>query len=129
MISIMVPVDGAHLDNGGFHVASNMPATEILPQADDGMVHEDLVEKIDWQIVPADVGDVVLFDSYLPHMSPTNNSQRSRRCIFLTYNLAEEGDRRQEYYDFKMQYFPPRRLRSKNQNLNLWQSRSSRPLL
>ena len=43
-------------------------------------------------------GDVVLFDSFLPHRSATNTSDTWRRSGYLTYNLASEGDLHAAYY-------------------------------
>ena len=50
-------------------------------------------------------GDVVLFDSFLPHRSATNTSDTWRRSGYLTYNLASEGDLHAAYYRKKLQAF------------------------
>jgi hypothetical protein len=53
-------------------------------------------------------GDVILFDSYLPHYSEPNRSNTPRRALFVTYNkLAEGGSMRTEYYQDKREKFPP----------------------
>ncbi len=43
-------------------------------------------------------GDLVLFDSYLPHRSQPNASAGWRRAAYLTYNRAAEGDLHAAYY-------------------------------
>jgi len=55
-------------------------------------------------------GFVVLrgfFDSYVPHGSPANTSNRSRRNIFLTFNKKSDGDNRARYYEDKWRTYPP----------------------
>jgi ectoine hydroxylase-related dioxygenase (phytanoyl-CoA dioxygenase family) len=49
----------------------------------------------------------VLFDSYLPHRSGPNRSHAPRRALYVTYNRASEGDRRDEYFALKRASFPP----------------------
>jgi hypothetical protein len=50
---------------------------------------------------------LVFFDSYIPHRSATNDSLRPRRSLYVTYNRAAEGDRRDDYYADKRRSFPP----------------------
>ncbi len=51
----------------------------------------------EYMLLEADPGDVIFFDSYVPHGSPANTSNRSRRNIFLTFNKRSEGDKREIY--------------------------------
>jgi 2-aminoethylphosphonate dioxygenase len=57
--------------------------------------------------VPTKPGDVLFFDSYAPHASKPNLTDRPRRILYLTYNAASEGDHRARYYVDKRQSFPP----------------------
>ena len=50
-------------------------------------------------------GDIVLFDSYLPHRSFTNASDTWRRSAYLTFNRAAEGDLHAAYYAKKREAF------------------------
>ena len=43
------------------------------------------------------------FNTFAPHRSVTNRSDRSRRALYVTYNASSEGDLRSEYYDHKKQ--------------------------
>ena len=45
-----------------------------------------------WTTVLGKRGDVLFFESYVPHKSATNLSRNSRRIIFLTFNALAEGD-------------------------------------
>jgi 2-aminoethylphosphonate dioxygenase len=57
--------------------------------------------------VPTEPGDVLFFDSYAPHASKPNMTDRARRILYLTYNAAAEGDHRARYFAEKRESFPP----------------------
>ena len=61
-------------------------------------------------------GDVVFFNSYIPHGSSSNKSNKSRAQIYLTYNKLKDGNFRQKYITEKLKTFPPNNLRSKTGN-------------
>ena len=52
-------------------------------------------------------GDVIFFDSHAPHVSKPNFIAPPRRLLYLTYNLASQGDHRGQYYADKRASFPP----------------------
>jgi ectoine hydroxylase-related dioxygenase (phytanoyl-CoA dioxygenase family) len=52
-------------------------------------------------------GDVLLFDCFIPHGSPANTSDRTRRNLYLTFNRASAGDHRARYYADKWKNYPP----------------------
>jgi len=64
----------------------------------------------EYMLLEAQPGDVVFFDSYVPHGSPANTSDSQRRNIYLTFNKASDGDLRQQYYDDKWKSYPPNQL-------------------
>jgi ectoine hydroxylase-related dioxygenase (phytanoyl-CoA dioxygenase family) len=57
--------------------------------------------------LPTEPGDVVFFDSYVPHASKPNLTDRARRALYLTYNRASDGDHRARYFADKRAAFPP----------------------
>jgi ectoine hydroxylase-related dioxygenase (phytanoyl-CoA dioxygenase family) len=57
--------------------------------------------------VPTEPGDLLLFDSFAPHASKPNLTDAPRRILYLTYNLASEGDQRVRYFAEKRANFPP----------------------
>ena len=61
----------------------------------------------DYSLLEADPGDVIFFDSYVPHGSPANTSARSRRNVFLTFNRRSAGDLRARYYADKWASYAP----------------------
>lgn len=61
----------------------------------------------EYSLIEADPGDVIFFDSYVPHGSPPNTGTRSRRNIFLTFNRRSAGDMRARYYADKWASYAP----------------------
>ena len=75
------------------------PMLEPLPPA--------VVDALDWRDVEMEPGDLLVFDSFVPHRSKPNLSSGTRRNFYVTFNGAREGDWRQAYYDAKARSFPP----------------------
>lgn len=61
----------------------------------------------EYVLLESDPGDVIFFDSYVPHGSPPNTGDRSRRNIFLTFNKQSDGDMRARYCIDKRADYPP----------------------
>ncbi|MDP6388778.1 MAG: phytanoyl-CoA dioxygenase family protein [Alphaproteobacteria bacterium] len=61
----------------------------------------------EYTLLEADPGDIIFFDAYVPHGSPPNTSNRSRRNIFLTFNRQSDGDMRATYYADKWVSYAP----------------------
>lgn len=59
---------------------------------------------------------MLIFGAYLAHRSGDNNTDKSRVAIYLTYNAAREGDKRDHYYDEKRRLFPPASDREEGKN-------------
>ena len=105
-ISCMVPLDPATEQSGCLYVApvpdagsSTSPGRGSMMMTDErGRIDESLSAGLAWRPVPLDPGDLLFFDSYTPHYSDTNSSDRPRRAAYLTYNAASRGDFRDRYY-------------------------------
>lgn len=107
-VTMMVPVDPSTPENGCLEVVHDLHAEgEVLPQAHDGTIRRDVAEALEWRPLPARPGDLLFFDSYVPHRSGPNRSAAPRRAWYITYNRASEGDRRADYYAHKRRSFPP----------------------
>lgn len=70
-----------------------------------GNIRQEICDQIQWSPVTARKGDVVLFDSYVPHYSEKNESELSRRAMFFTFNASSDGNHYQAYYDMKHSQF------------------------
>lgn len=106
-ITMMVAVDPSTPENGCLEVVDEHHERGLLPEEDDGTLSRAWCETVSWKPVVMQPGDVLLFDSYVPHRSGPNRTQQPRRAWYVTYNRASEGDRRLEYYAHKRRHFPP----------------------
>lgn len=105
-ISCLVSIDPATADNGCLEVVSAKHMDGML--SDDWKeIPLDTVAKMKWEMVPTEPGDVLFFDSYVPHRSAPNTTESSRRVLYVTYAKASEGDLRTRYYADKRASFPP----------------------
>lgn len=52
-------------------------------------------------------GDMIIFDSYVPHFSKQNNSKDARKIVFLTYTGAEFADVAAKFFIDKRLRQPP----------------------
>ena len=105
-VTVMVPVDAFTADNGCLEMARAAAQTEFLPQNPDGTLRADQVERFAWDPVLAVPGDLIVFDSFVPHRSGPNQSGGPRRAHYVTYNRRSDGNRRADYYARKRELFP-----------------------
>jgi 2-aminoethylphosphonate dioxygenase len=102
-VTAMVTVDPTTIENGCLEIAAGRHREGLLgeewkPLAEEAMALRPL---------PTEPGDVIFFDSFVPHASKPNFTAEPRRVLYLTYNLAEYGDQRARYYADKHAAFPP----------------------
>ncbi len=103
-VSVMVPLDPATEASGCLWVAHGHDRG-LLPMEGMRGLRDDIVSELDWQPVELEPGDLLWFDSYAPHRSGTNTTDRARRALYLTYNAASAGDFRTTYYQDKVAEF------------------------
>ena len=94
-ITCLISLCNTNILNGCLQF-SNVNKNEILEHKN-GIIQNDLK----WKNCPMNFGDIVLFNSYIPHKSGINKSKNPRKSLYITYNDAEEGDLREEYYENK----------------------------
>ncbi len=124
-VTVAIFLDDATLENGCLYFPENyrrdlegygyeLQTTPngqlpILPSYDGGSSHgaiqQDVAGRIKWQPIEAKPGDVVIFDSYVPHYSEKNASDKSRRAMFYTFNAQHFGDFYDAYYGMKHREF------------------------
>lgn len=107
-----VAIDAATIENGCLEVAIGEHKRGLFSQ---NPAHGGLTEaeeaKLTWTPVPLEVGDVLVFSSWLPHRSGPNRTNKSRRALYVTYNSKYDGDFREKYYVDKRDRFPPKNER------------------
>lgn len=108
-----VAVDSATEINGCLEMASDylqfqhnppmdMKNPTILPYHSggprNGEICSQVAERLKWSPIEAAGGDIILFDSFVPHRSNRNRSAANRRMLFFTFNPASEGFHYEAYY-------------------------------
>jgi ectoine hydroxylase-related dioxygenase (phytanoyl-CoA dioxygenase family) len=106
-VTAMVCIDPATIENGCLEVADGRSRIRQLISEEWRPINEQEAAAVSLRAVPTQPGDVILFDSYLPHGSQDNLTSERRRMLFLTYNSAEYGDVRDQYHRDKRANFPP----------------------
>jgi 2-aminoethylphosphonate dioxygenase len=106
-ITMLIAIDEATMANGCLEISDPVELYRTLPQAPGGHLAPEVERALPWRPVELAPGDVVLFDSYIPHRSAANRSDRPRRALYVTYNRLAEGDRRDAYFADKRTRFPP----------------------
>jgi len=106
-ITVLITIDPSNTSNGGLEFGNPTPPYTILDQNPDGTVADAVSEAMTWTPIDLPPGSIVFFDSYIPHRSSQNQSERPRRSLYITYNRASEGDCRDRYYADKRATFPP----------------------
>jgi hypothetical protein len=95
ILSVMVGIDAADAENGaiqlfpGRHRELLSTPGELRNMNDEETATLDRTTAILGETQP---GDVVIFHSLTPHCSDRNNSPRSRRQLYMTYNAKSAGD-------------------------------------
>jgi 2-aminoethylphosphonate dioxygenase len=105
-VTALVSIDPSTLENGCLEIA-NCPRQSALIGREWAPLTAQEMAGFDMRSVPTHPGDIVLFDSYVPHSSKPNLTLESRRVLYVTYNRASEGDNRVSYYANKRASFPP----------------------
>lgn len=107
-LSVLVGIDRATLENGCLEIESGRPERltgligEEWKPLDDGPQAQ-----FGYRAVPTEPGDVIFFDSYVPHRSAPNLTGSPRRILYATYNGRSHGDHREGYFRDKRANFPP----------------------
>jgi ectoine hydroxylase-related dioxygenase (phytanoyl-CoA dioxygenase family) len=102
-LTAMVSIDGSTLENGCLEIAAGRHKEGLLgeewrPLKADGLA-----------LAPVQThpGDVIFFDSFVPHASGPNRTAAPRRILYVTYSRAGNGDHRARYFADKRRDFPP----------------------
>ena len=117
-VTLALFVDNCTKENGCLEMVRGKHKEGIF-DGEHGTIGKEWEDKFNWEAQYATLRDVVLFDSFVPHRSGPNISNGSRRVIYLTFNLADEGDWYVEYFKKKRKNFPPDFERDSSTSIDL----------
>ena len=102
-LTAMVTLDPATIENGCLEMVAGRHREGLIGEEWAPLAEDELA----LVAVPTAPGDVIFFDSFAPHASKPNRTADPRRILYLTYNLAQHGDHRLQYFAEKRASFPP----------------------
>ncbi len=105
-VTALVTIDRATIENGCLEMGDGARLAGLVGQEWRPLTVAEM-KGFSLVPVPTEPGDVLFFDSYAPHASKPNLTDRARRILYLTYNAASEGDHRARYFAEKRENFPP----------------------
>jgi hypothetical protein len=105
-VSVLVSIDTATEANGCLEMAAGWHDRGLVG-AEWTPLGEAEIAGMGFVTYPSAPGDVMFFDSFAPHRSAPNLTDRPRRALYVTYNRASEGDHRARYVADKRENFPP----------------------
>jgi ectoine hydroxylase-related dioxygenase (phytanoyl-CoA dioxygenase family) len=104
LLSVMIAIDGAAVDNGCLEVFPGYHHTLLSTVGETRNMNAEESKAIDRStgvMAETQPGDVIIFHALTPHQSAENTSPRGRRQFYLTYNDGQFGDhyqRQQTHY-------------------------------
>ena len=108
LLTVLMPIDPNTRLSGGLDMVKRVhKERKVYAQNTDGSIQTDIEAKMNWIPVDGEAGDMVFFDSFVPHRSDINNSDFTRRNLYFTYNPISLGSFRDKYYEEKRKAFPP----------------------
>ncbi|HTB86603.1 MAG TPA: phytanoyl-CoA dioxygenase family protein [Steroidobacteraceae bacterium] len=105
-VTALVSIDPATLENGCLQIADCPRQSKLIGREWEPLTAAEMAG-FELTPVPTGPGDVVFFDSFVPHASGANLSSNQRRVLYVTYNRSSDGDHRVAYYADKRASFPP----------------------
>lgn len=104
-INVMVCIDEATVENGCLQLAPGHHQSGIAKEWEP--LSDGELATMNFVTVASKPGDICFFDSYAPHQSDPNTSDKIRRLYFATYNRVSEGDHHDAYHADKFANYPP----------------------
>jgi 2-aminoethylphosphonate dioxygenase len=105
-VTALVSIDATSVENGCLEISSSPRQSRLIGREWEPLTAQEMAG-FELLPVPTRQGDVVFFDSYVPHASRPNLTRDPRRVLYVTYNRASDGDHRVSYFADKRASFPP----------------------
>lgn len=102
----MVAIDEKNADNGSVEMTLGMHKQGLLGQKWAPLTGDDTANA-SYEAFHCQSGDALFFDSYAPHRSMPNKTDKARRVLYITFNKVSDGDQRACYYADKRKNYPP----------------------
>lgn len=105
--TVAIFVDDATPENGCLEFVKGHGNSIILPYDKAGNGGLLFSDKYDWTPIPTTSRDILIFNSFAPHRSGPNTTDKSRRIFYFTFIDATYGEFYDDYIKRKREEFPP----------------------
>lgn len=105
-ITALICIDPVTADNGPLELSAGHHKQGLIGKEWEPL-NDINMEGMKFESAMLEPGDMVFFDSFVPHGSGPNMTDQSRRVLYITYNKFSDGDHRKQYYADKRKNFPP----------------------
>ncbi|MCC7046430.1 MAG: phytanoyl-CoA dioxygenase family protein [Alphaproteobacteria bacterium] len=105
-ITALLTIDETTAENGCLEMAAGHHKKGLVGGEWTPLTEKDMAD-MKFVSYPTKPGDVMYFDSFAPHASALNRTDKPRRVLYITYNRLGDGDHRVRYYADKRKSFPP----------------------
>ncbi len=103
-ITALLCIDEANPENGCLEIVPGKHKAGMFKEWTP--LSEEEIEAMRFISCPTEPGDMIFFDSFTPHGSKPNFTNKPRRLMLVTYNRLSEGDSRIRYYEDKRKSYP-----------------------
>ncbi len=105
-ISALVAIDNCDKENGALELAKSHKGNfdqlfENTKKDGTPALSDDVESKTEFKVIDLNIGDLIIFSNKCPHKSKKNDSKKTRRIIYYTYTLGENGSKYNEYFEDK----------------------------
>ena len=115
-LSVLIAVENSTTENACVEFDTSGAYKDSLAGPLWQPLEADALPDLNLQPIETNSGDIIIFNSYVPHGSESNSSNQRRCNIYLTYNKLSEGDHRIDYFKDKRKSFPPNNERDPNKD-------------
>ena len=123
-VSVALFANNSTKENGCLEFSNNSYNRTLLSYDKEttGQLSKEIEDSLDWKHIETTPRDILIFDSYAPHRSGSNNTENNRRIFYFTYNDEKYGDLYNSYLKKKREEFPPD-IERDNKNINIFNNK------
>jgi 2-aminoethylphosphonate dioxygenase len=115
--SVAVFANDTTKENGCLEIVKNKNNIGLFNES--GCISETIEKNLEWEYIETTKQDLLIFDSFIPHRSKKNKTNKSRSIFYFTFNKLNEGDYYNKYVKNKKKYFPPPNEREINTKIEI----------
>ena len=105
-ISVLIAIDNCNKENGAlelskFHKGNFDELFKNTKKNGTPALSDEIESKMIFETINLNIGDAIIFSNKCPHRSKKNYSKKTRRILYYTYSLSENGSKYDIYFEDK----------------------------